>query len=104
MPALPSPSAPPDVPMPDPVPVAPEHCHLGRQHNLTENGAAWVAELTATCTHFDALTDCRTALTQGVPPLCYAGCIIKDLSSSAHSSIVQGHVEVLSASMAMAQI
>ena len=26
---------------------------------------------------------------------CYAGCIIKDLSSSAHSSVVQGHIEVL---------
>ena len=25
---------------------------------------------------------------------CYAGCVIKVLSSSAHSSVVQGHIEV----------
>ena len=25
---------------------------------------------------------------------CYVDCVIKDLSSSAHSSVVQGHVEV----------
>ena len=95
LPTFSSPSSPSSSLAPPDSALAPTHTplteqgphHSGRQHVLTEKGAAWAAKLAATCTHLDTLAECRITV-------CYAGCIVKDLSSSAHSGVVQGHVEV----------